>query len=122
MTFKRFICSDGTSLGLELKPVYSSDEQLPEYLETNLLTRELTNIFLRGTNVLLDKHPVNVDQARVLQDTWQGETRVYSTAGSPDDEIIQFYRENKVLHEIKDEDEMLFEINSCLREFKMENR
>lgn len=65
--------------------------------------------------MLLDKHPVNIEQARVLQDTWHGETRVYSKPGIQDDEIVQFYKENKILQEIKDGDEMLLEINSCLQ-------
>ena len=94
---------------MELKPVFSPDTQLPEYLETKLLTRELTNIFLRGAHVLLDKHPVTVEQARALQDTWPGDTRVYTVSdiGQRDEDIVKYYKDNGALnYELSNEAEM----------------
>ena len=65
--------SEQTSLGLELRPVYSPqdpEERLPEYLENKLLLRCLSSLSLGQAHVLLHLWPRSMQQVWSVQEIW----------------------------------------------------
>ena len=67
------VLREETSLGLELRPVYSPgdpDERLPEYLENKLLLRSLSRLSLDLDTVLLHLRPRSMQQVWSVQEIW----------------------------------------------------
>ena len=119
----KFSFSDGTSLGLELKPVYDHESRnLPEYLETKLLTRELSNIFIRQTNLLLDTFPRNIDQARAIYNTWQGSTHVFYFQDDDSDkdkeeiDVMNFYKELDMIIPVNSQENIMEKMSEIFNE------
>ena len=67
------LLSEETSLGLELRPVYSPqdpEERLPEYLENKLVLRCLSSLSLGQAHVLLHLWPRSMQQVWSVQEIW----------------------------------------------------
>ena len=62
--------SEETSLGLEMRPVYSEDSPLPDYLLSKLMVRELSLLVTGDSHLILDMSPSGLEEARELQQTW----------------------------------------------------
>ena len=62
--------SEETPLGLEMRPVYSEDSPLPDYLLSKLLVRELSLLVTGDSHLILDLTPSSLEEARELQQTW----------------------------------------------------
>ena len=80
---------DGTALGIEIKPTLCQSTRLPEYLETKLLTRELSFKSAEGSNLLLQFSPVSVDQACVLTETWKPTLVIFFSSDTMNDSALE---------------------------------
>ena len=78
-----------TALGIEIKPILSQSTRLPEYLETKLLSRELSMMSAEKCNLLLQFSPVSVEQARVLSETWKPSLVIFLSSDTLNDSLIE---------------------------------
>ena len=93
---------------------------LPEYLETKLLTRELSNIFIRQTNLLLDTFPRNIDQARAIYNTWQGSTHVFyfqdDDSDKEESDVMNFYKELEMIISVNSQENIMEKMSEIFNE------
>ena len=88
------LLSEETSLGLELRPVYSPEagdpgERLPEYLENKLVLRSLSSLSLGRAHVLLHLWPRSMQQVWSVQEIWPPSLVISLTSEPGADHTIQ---------------------------------
>ena len=62
--------SNETALGLEVKPIYTENPNLPDYLKSKLLLKELSSLVTGSSHIILDLTPFTVEEADHLQQIW----------------------------------------------------
>ena len=62
--------SQETGVGLEMRPIYSENSSLPQYLQSKLLLRELSCLVTGDRHLVLATAPFTPEEARQLQQTW----------------------------------------------------